>query len=1153
MTEEINKTTISGKKTFVPFDRDALGRGDEQQNGGISSGTYDGNLTYSGGIIGESFDVIDNTTIPMSFSTPAMSEAMRSPFQRRNESLPSTSSTGTTTTTLNGSDSLGVAGDVFSKERKPWNLVGSKPSLTFSPTTNLLAPPSNDSPSKDMSSSEKAMQEKQFLLACERGDIGSVRKLLECARKHPEYLDINCLDPLGRSALHIAIENENIEMIEVLLDANIETGDAILYAIGEENVEAVEIIIEHLEKINKFNPETQGVEINEHSAFTPDMTPIILAAHKDNYEIIKLLLDKKATVPHPHDIRCLCKDCTYAKSEDSLRLSRSRFNAYQALASPSLICLSARDPILYAFELSWELRRLSYVENEYRNEYQELSQKCQKFSVNMLDQVRGAKELEIVLNHTTNAWGEVAERYTSTEEVSHTLARLKLAIQLRQKRFVAHPNCQKLLTALWYDKLPFFSNRNLIYKLLIIIAVSIAYPILAVSYLIAPKSCIGSFIKKPFIKFICHSASYCYFLFLLILASQRIDYTFFFDLFTNDINGSESSKNEDIDRKETRGPPPTPVELAILIWVMGFIWVEIKQLWDSGLHEYMYDLWNILDFITNSLYLCTFALRAVAYYQVESEMRDPNMQHIGRKLHRKDWDAWDPTLISECMFATANIFSSLKLVHIFTVNPHLGPLKISLGRMVIDILKFFIVYCLVLFAFACGLNQLNWYYASMRQQECLKYKELLKMEDRINLNDVEIKNLEESCDPKYRSCASLFNTVETLFWALFGLIDLSHFNLKEEHAITEWTGKTIFGSYSCCSIIVLLNMLIAMMSNSYQYISDQSDCEWKFARSKLWMEYFDDTATLPPPFNIIPSPKSFYYISRWLCENIFSFSKKLQLVKQKSMRNILILKSVNQKENYYRRTLRVIAERESVFGFVSKNLIKRYIAQMQRRKQLNEGVSEDDVNEIKQDISAFRFELLGIFKNAGFVTGHSDITQKINSRAKRRAAMAERRMKGSSATFNLPIPEEWNSDKNSGGDSKVAHQNRPSRSDSIVNLANSLKLSNWYHLNKLRKRVSFRKSSGSSNTLSIDSSSGLMLSKKQSLSSSGFDRKESILEESEQDLRNELESESSFLKNTTEGGTGKRGSADAILKRLKFRKTNKQSCTVDGTTEELIL
>ena len=48
------------------------------------------------------------------------------------------------------------------------------------------------------------------------------------------------------------------------------------------------------------------------------------------------------------------------------------------------------------------------------------------------------------------------------------------------------------------------------------------------------------------------------------------------------------------------------------------------------------------------------------------------------------------------------IFSFLKLVHIFSVNPHLGPLQISLGRMIIDIIKFFFIYTLVLFAFGCG-------------------------------------------------------------------------------------------------------------------------------------------------------------------------------------------------------------------------------------------------------------------------------------------------------------------------------------------------------------------------------------------------------------------------------------------------------------------
>ena len=61
-------------------------------------------------------------------------------------------------------------------------------------------------------------------------------------------------------------------------------------------------------------------------------------------------------------------------------------------------------------------------------------------------------------------------------------------------------------------------------------------------------------------------------------------------------------------------------------------------------------------------------------------------------------------LISEGLFAAANIFSNLKLVYIFSVNPYLGPLQVSLSRMVMDILKFMTLFILVLFAFSCGKN-----------------------------------------------------------------------------------------------------------------------------------------------------------------------------------------------------------------------------------------------------------------------------------------------------------------------------------------------------------------------------------------------------------------------------------------------------------------
>ena len=59
-------------------------------------------------------------------------------------------------------------------------------------------------------------------------------------------------------------------------------------------------------------------------------------------------------------------------------------------------------------------------------------------------------------------------------------------------------------------------------------------------------------------------------------------------------------------------------------------------------------------------------------------------------------------LIAEGLFAAANIFSNLKLVYIFSVNPYLGPLQVSLSRMVMDILKFLTLFVLVLFAFSCG-------------------------------------------------------------------------------------------------------------------------------------------------------------------------------------------------------------------------------------------------------------------------------------------------------------------------------------------------------------------------------------------------------------------------------------------------------------------
>ncbi|XP_002721133.2 short transient receptor potential channel 4 isoform X2 [Oryctolagus cuniculus] len=735
--------------------------------------------------------------------------------------------------------------------------------------------------------SELSPSEKAYLNAVEKGDYASVKKSLEEAEIYFK-ININCIDPLGRTALLIAIENENLELIELLLSFNVYVGDALLHAIRKEVVGAVELLLNH----KKPSGEKQVPPIlldKQFSEFTPDITPIILAAHTNNYEIIKLLVQKGVSVPRPHEVRCNCVECVSSSDVDSLRHSRSRLNIYKALASPSLIALSSEDPFLTAFQLSWELQELSKVENEFKSEYEELSRQCKQFAKDLLDQTRSSRELEIILNYRD-------DNSLIEEQSGNDLARLKLAIKYRQKEFVAQPNCQQLLASRWYDEFPGWRRRHWAVKMVTCFIIGLLFPVFSVCYLIAPKSPLGLFIRKPFIKFICHTASYLTFLFLLLLASQHID-------------------RSDLNRQ---GPPPTIVEWMILPWVLGFIWGEIKQMWDGGLQDYIHDWWNLMDFVMNSLYLATISLKIVAF--VKYSALNP----------RESWDMWHPTLVAEALFAIANIFSSLRLISLFTANSHLGPLQISLGRMLLDILKFLFIYCLVLLAFANGLNQLYFYYEETKGLSCKGIR----------------------CEKQNNAFSTLFETLQSLFWSIFGLINLYVTNVKAQHEFTEFVGATMFGTYNVISLVVLLNMLIAMMNNSYQLIADHADIEWKFARTKLWMSYFEEGGTLPTPFNVIPSPKSLWYLIKWIWTHL---CKKKMRRKPESFGTIGRRAADNLRRHHQ-------------YQEVMRNLVKRYVAAMIRDAKTEEGLTEENFKELKQDISSFRFEVLGLLRGSKLST-----------------------------------------------------------------------------------------------------------------------------------------------------------------------------------------
>ncbi|XP_042312002.1 short transient receptor potential channel 6 isoform X2 [Sceloporus undulatus] len=778
-----------------------------------------------------------------------------------------------------------------------------------------------------------SIEEERFLEAAEYGNIPVIRKMLE----ECPSLNVNCVDYMGQNALQLAVANEHLEITELLLKKEnlSRVGDALLLAISKGYVRIVEAILSHPAfaegKRLTTSPSQSELQHDDFYAydedgtrFSHDVTPIILAAHCQEYEIVHTLLRKGARIERPHDYFCKCSECNKKQKHDSFSLSRSRINAYKGLASPAYLSLSSEDPVMTALELSNELAVLANIEKEFKNDYKKLSMQCKDFVVGLLDLCRNTEEVEAILN------GDVELNHG--EHGRPSLSRLKLAIKYEVKKFVAHPNCQQQLLSIWYENLSGLRQQTMAVKFLVVLAVAVGLPFLSVAYWIAPCSKLGRIMRGPFMKFVAHAASFTIFLGLLVMnAADRFD-------------GTKLKPNEtNVDGGKQLFRMKTScfswMELLIISWVIGMIWSECKEIWSQGPKEYLFELWNMLDFGMLAIFAASFIARFMAFWHasraqnivdadtdltnLSSATLQPNIKYY--TLARIDWDPSDPQIISEGLYAIAVVLSFSRIAYILPANESFGPLQISLGRTVKDIFKFMVIFIMVFVAFMIGMFNLYSYYLGAKQNEAFT-------------------TVEES--------------FKTLFWAIFGLSEVKSVVINYKHKFIENIGYVLYGVYNVTMVIVLLNMLIAMINSSFQEIEDDADVEWKFARAKLWFSYFEEGRTLPVPFNLVPSPKSLLYLSLRIKKLIY----KLLMCHKKGFQEDAEMNQLNQRKQSSIRSiddlnLNSLSNPQRKYQKIMKRLIKRYVLKAQVDKESDE-VNEGELKEIKQDISSLRYELL---------------------------------------------------------------------------------------------------------------------------------------------------------------------------------------------------
>lgn len=213
-----------------------------------------------------------------------------------------------------------------------------------------------------------------------------------------------------------------------------------------------------------------------------------------------------------------------------------------------------------------------------------------------------------------------------------------------------------------------------------------------------------------------------------------------------------------------------------------------------------------------------------------------------------------------------------------------------------------------------------------------------------------------------------------MFFALYTIgsgddVQLESFN----NNLTTTIGSILFGVFHVTNISILFSMLIAMLTKSFDSIlvihnillkrlfrvlifkifnfKEHSDIQWKFSRTKLYMEYIKEASVLPIPLNIIPTPALMFAYIRKMCLSQKAKRKHSQKMKQNQIKSQQ--RSQNSMSNYS--GVRKKYEDELTFKKVMQRVAKRFLLHNHREK---DNVKESDFDELKQDVQIVRFEMM---------------------------------------------------------------------------------------------------------------------------------------------------------------------------------------------------
>lgn len=285
------------------------------------------------------------------------------------------------------------------------------------PLTAVTLEDLTDAPSRgDIALSE---EQRGFLDAVRDGRTQEVRSFVQ-----EKHVDVNCVNLSGETALQLAVNNDRHDIAKFLLENGAEVGTTLLQAVANGAVDWVKALLEFVKDTECQGASSSGASVSQHTSkpqswgaqYRKFISPLMLASHNGNQEIVELLLKKGYNIEEPsfHNRSCDCSECESLGKR--LGSSLYRLHSYRALASPVFLCMSyllessressdeernirsSKDPIIRAFFLNRKLESLVETEYEFKNDYKKLSDGCEEFAVSLLAKCRSMEEIACVMS-----------------------------------------------------------------------------------------------------------------------------------------------------------------------------------------------------------------------------------------------------------------------------------------------------------------------------------------------------------------------------------------------------------------------------------------------------------------------------------------------------------------------------------------------------------------------------------------------------------------------------------------------------------------------------------------------------------------------------------------------------------------------------------